>query len=98
VLGQAASSAPSFVTAAAAELQRSAALSYKMEDLILPAIFVLAGVIALYRGSLFTNLQDGMNKYVYEKDRYLSWNIDYQHIVGYGLIIVGTVLWLKSKL
>ncbi len=45
-----------------------------MENLILPAFFVLSGFFALYRGSLFSDLQDGMNKYVYEKDRYLSWN------------------------
>ena len=43
-----------------------------MESFLLDAVLAAAGLIALYRRSPFSDLQDGMNTYVNDKDEFIG--------------------------
>ena len=69
-----------------------------MESVILALGLVLIGIIALFRGSLWNDFQEGMNRFANDKNPFITANISYQRIIGFGLIIAGIIIYVRSKL
>jgi hypothetical protein len=68
-----------------------------MESIIVALGLVLAGIIALTRGSLWNDFQEGMNRYANDKNPFITSYINLQRIIGYGLIIAGIIVFLRGK-
>jgi hypothetical protein len=68
----------------------------KTESLLLSAILAMVGLIALYRRSLFSDLQHGMNRYVNDKDQFIGIHTFFLRIFGIALIIAAIVVLFRG--
>ncbi|MCI0442564.1 hypothetical protein L0152_05015 [bacterium] len=68
----------------------------KTNSFLLGAVLAAFGLVTLYRCSLLTDLQNGMNRYVKDKSRLVGIHTFFLRLVGLALIIAAIIVWVRA--